>query len=61
MLKQSVTQGITSDAVKRIDIKRLPQQEAIAYQPGSKNFIYTTEGKDSNKTGKAPIMLHRCL
>lgn len=59
-VKQSITQGIASDAVKRIDIKRLPQQEAIAYQPASKNFIYTTEGKDSNKTGKAPIMLHHC-
>lgn len=59
-LKKAYDRSIPEEKIKRISLIRLPQQEAIAYQPNSKNFLYTTEGKDSNKTGLAQIMQYQC-
>lgn len=52
---------MTIDAMRKT-IKRLPQQEAIAYLPNRNDgsFIYTSEGRDSNRTKQAPMMRYGC-
>ncbi len=51
-----LTQLGADSSFERVDVERLPQQEAVAYLPDGKSFLYTTE----SRRGSSPLFRVRC-